>query len=134
MGYRSDFVFIIHGNGQTREMVQLYVWLHAKAEEELNNGTTTLFDKGWYNWLLTEGFDEDNSMPNDDYLYFADNSVKMYNFESIKDEILKYVEDVLGLEWEFTCVGEDSDDNTQESSCNCDTRSCISRHIVVDNG
>lgn len=128
MGYRSDFVLIIHGNGDTDALAKLWVWLNAKAEEETKDKVSSYYS-GWYSYLVTNVV-TDKSVPYEDFLFFEDDGVKLYGFDTVLQELTTYVE-TLGLEWEYTCVGEDMDDNTQTSSTNCDIRSGISRSIYV---
>jgi len=123
MGYRSDFVLAIHGNDDTKALAKMLVWLREKHEEEL------ITEKdGWYNELMTMCFDTSSSAPHDDYLIFTETGIKLYDFAYTKKTITNKAEE-LGLEWEYCCVGEETDDNTQECSNNCDTQYFISRHI-----
>lgn len=130
MGYRSDFVLIIHGNGDSDALAKLWVWLNAKAEEETKDKVSTYYS-GWYSYLVTNVV-VDKSVPYEDFLFFEDYCVKLYGFDTVLREITTYVEEELGLEWEYTCVGEDTDDNTVTGSPDCERRSSICRSINVD--
>jgi hypothetical protein len=129
MGYRSDFVLIIHGDDDRgfNPLAKLYVWMHQQAECE----DKQKFESGWYNFLL-ENVEKDRSVPQANYLFFSDTSSKMYSFDVVRDAITTYVEDVLNLEWEYVRIGEDTDDNESCSSGNCDHLAFISRSIVVN--
>jgi hypothetical protein len=130
MGYRSDFVLIVHGNDDTRALAKLWVWLHTKAEEETKDRVSTYYS-GWYSYLI-ENVVVGKSAPHEDFLFFEDDSVKLYGFDSVLNEITRYTEEILGLEWEYTCMGEETDDIKEHSSSNCDRRSWIVRSIQVN--
>jgi len=123
MGYKSDFVLAIHGNDDTKALAKMLVWLREKQEAEL-----TTDKDGWYCYLMSQCFDEESSAPHDNYLIFTDTSVKLYAFDAIKNTITDKAEE-LGLKWEYCCVGEDTDDNTHDSSGGCDPQYFISRKI-----
>lgn len=130
MGYRSDFVLIIHGNGDSDALAKLWVWLNTKAEEETKDKVSTYYS-GWYSYLITNVV-VDKSAPHEDFLFFEDDGIKLYGFDTVLRELTTYAEEELGLEWEYACVGEETDDNTQTSSNNCERRSWIVRSIQVN--
>lgn len=130
MGYRSDFVLIIHGNGDTDALAKLWVWLNAKAEEETKDKVSTYYS-GWYSYLV-KNVVVDKSIPYEDFLFFEDDQIKLYGFDTVLRELTTYVEEELGLEWEYTCVGENTDDLTEMASANCERRTGISRSIYVN--
>jgi len=129
VGYRSDFVFIIHGEEERgfNPLAKLWAWLHLQSG--LRN-TGRDFEQSWYEYFI-ENLEESRSAPDENYLFFSDESVKMYSFDAVFKEITDFVEEELNLEWEFVRIGEDTDDNEQKCSCNCDTRAWISRSIEV---
>lgn len=131
MGYRSDFVFIIHSNGDQNALAKFWVWLHAKAEYDDHRPNRSYAYSGWYTYFINN-VDEKKSAPFDDYLYWEDSGIKLYDFDSVKDDIKAYAENELGLDWEYVCIGEDKDDITEEASGNCDRRAWITRSIQVD--
>lgn len=129
MGYRSDFVLIIHGDDDRgfNPLAKLWVWLHRQAELFPHVGS---FNTSWYKFLA-EKLEESRSAPHDNYLFFSDDSLKMYEFDQILSRITDYVEEELKLEWEYVRLGEDTEDNEQKSSGDCDTRAWITRSIEV---
>lgn len=130
MGYRSDFVLIIHGNGDSDALAKLWVWLNTKAEEETKDKVSTYYS-GWYSYLV-KNVVVDKSIPYEDFLFFEDDQIKLYGFDTVLRELTTYVEEELGLEWEYTCVGENTDDLTEMASANCERRTGISRSIYVN--
>ena len=131
MGYRSDFVLIIHGNGNQNSLAKLWVWLHAKAEEENGSPNRRYSYSGWYSYLI-ENVYAIRSVPEHDYIYWMDDSIKLYGFEEVRAVMLQYAEEVLDLEWEYTSIGEETDDIVETASAKCDRRSWVSRSIVVN--
>ena len=129
MGYRSDFVFIIHGDEERgfNPLAKLWVWLHQQAGANPHGRT---FEQSWYSFLI-EKLEVERSAPNDNYLFFSDDSIKMYEFDEVRKTITDFVEEELHLEWEYVRVGEDTDDNEQIMSSDCDSRAWITRSIEV---
>jgi hypothetical protein len=130
MGYRSDFAFIIHGEGNPRALSKLWVWLHAQSEKENDDPNRHYAYSGWYSYIINN-VDLSKSVPVEDCLFLVDDCVKLYGFDEVKDNI-KDQADLLGLEWEFVCIGEDNTDITEEASSGCDRRAWITRSITVD--
>ena len=133
MGYRSDFVLLVHGKeGEMETLAKVIVWLYQKADAA---NDLSFFHKNysWYNYLI-DNLEENrgSSAPNTDYLLFMDDNIKMYDFDDIKFEFVSYIENELKLEVEYVRLGEELDDIDQYVSGDCDRRTSVMRSISLD--